>query len=65
MEKCQQHVKTDGYKINEGDSAEIIYEKLVKSTFLEVPCYSHPVSSQISIFWQIICMVVIVGREKG
>lgn len=65
MEKCQQHVKANGYNINEGDSAEVIYEKLVKSTFLELPSYSHPISSQISIFWQIICMVVLVGREKG
>ncbi|CAG9770742.1 unnamed protein product [Ceutorhynchus assimilis] len=53
------------FEINDDDDVETIHQKILcHENNLTVPFQGHASTTAASVFWQMVCMMVLVGREK-
>lgn len=65
VEKSREAVRSTDYEIKSDDNARDIYIKIASNNSCFMPAYCHSCVTSASVLWQMICMMVLVGREKG
>lgn len=66
VEKSVAFSKTVDFDIKDTDDIETIYNKIVsRDDIMKIPAYYHTYTTSIAVLWQMICMTMLVGKEKG
>lgn len=66
VKKTAAFSKTADFDIKDDDDIETIYNKIVsRDDIMKIAAYCHTYTTSVSVFWQMICMMIMVGKEKG
>ncbi|XP_066256626.1 rifampicin phosphotransferase-like [Euwallacea similis] len=61
----KEYVKNVDFGIEENETAEEIYHKIINNDFSLMKLgHNHTMATQAAVFWQIMCMMVLIGKEK-
>ncbi|XP_066149051.1 rifampicin phosphotransferase-like [Euwallacea fornicatus] len=61
----KEKTKNVDFGIKGNETAEEIYHKIIGNDFNLLKLgYNHSLTSQVAVFWQIVCMMILIGKEK-
>ncbi|ENN81427.1 hypothetical protein YQE_02121, partial [Dendroctonus ponderosae] len=64
VDKSREIVKNTDYRIKSDDKAQDIYTQIATNNSCFMPAYYHSCVTSASVLWQMLCMTILVGKEK-